>query len=172
MFVLTLNKKSIKKICIVLGCAVMLGAATYTVATLTRDTSEEVAAKGNVVKSTEDMADYLLGYGIEAEVATAKVAKVSVPKKFDEDFIAFNEVLIASGFDLEKYKNKNADKWMMEAVNKSQEGNTTYAVLLVREDKVIGGYLLTQPSGEVAPLVSQVVPPANPDEEIKAEIDD
>ncbi len=153
MFVMTLNKKSIKKIFIGLGCFVLLGVITIAAATLANNTTE-AAATGTTAKSTEDMKAYLAGFGIEANIATANVTKVSVPKKWDNDFIAFNEVLVKSGFNLDKFKGKNVDKWVIEATNKSSEGKTAYAILLVRDDKIIGGYLMYQPSGEVMPLNS------------------
>ncbi|MEG2054288.1 MAG: DUF4830 domain-containing protein, partial [Oscillospiraceae bacterium] len=122
MFVMTLNKKAVKKIVVVFGCAVLMGAVMLTVAKISSP-GREVAAAGKVdgstttVKSTEDMANFLLGYGIETKLATANVSKVSVPKKWDDDFIAFNEVIAKSGFDLSRLKGKTIEKWVIESPN-------------------------------------------------------
>lgn len=153
MLVITLNRKSIKKIAVTAVGAVALAAVAFT-ASAFLNRSQPAAANGNTVKSTEDMAGFFLGYGIEVNIATAQVSKVNVPKHFDDDFEAFNRVIIESGFDLSRLKGKNIDKWIMEAPSRSQEGETAYAILLVREDKVVGAYLMYQPSGEVTPLKS------------------
>ena len=54
--------------------------------------------------------------------------------------------------DLAKHKGKLVEKWVLQSPNRTVEDQTAYAVLLVRNAKVIGGYLLYQPSGEVLSL--------------------
>ena len=98
------------------------------------------------------MADFLLGYGVEADVSTAQVLQVTIPRKFDSSFRAFNEVIQSCGMDLTRYKGKMVEKWVLQSPNRTVEDQTAYAVLLVKDAKVIGGYLLYQPSGEVLGL--------------------
>lgn len=162
MLVITLNKKSIKKMAVTAVGVIALAAVAFSAASFF-NRSVPAAANGSTVKGTEDMASFFLGYGIEVNIATAQVSKVNIPKKFDEDFEAFNKIIIDSGFDLSRLKGKNIDKWIMEAPNRCEGGETAYAVLLVREDKVVGAYLLYQPSGEVKPLKGGAADLQNPD---------
>ena len=136
-----------------LGCAVILcGVVVGVNGVVTGARATAAAASGNTVKSAEDMANFLLGYGVEVDVGTAQVLQVTIPKKFDSSFKAFNEVIQACGMDLGKYKGKVVEKWVLQSPNRTVENQTAYAVLLVKNAKVIGGYLLYQPSGEVLSL--------------------
>ena len=153
MFMVTVHKDSLRRFAAMLGCAVVLCAVLLGVNSLADGArATAAAAAGDTVKSAEDMANYLLGYGVEVDVSTAQVLQVTIPKKFDKSFQAFNEVIQDSGMDLAKYKGKLAEKWVLQSPNRTVEDQTAYAVLLVRNAKVIGGYLLYQPSGEVLSL--------------------
>lgn len=153
MFMVTVHKGSLRRFAAMLGCAAVLCAVLLGINSLADGArATAAAAAGDTVKSAEDMANYLLGYGVEVDVGTAQVLQVTIPKKFDKSFQAFNEVIQDSGMDLAKYKGKLAEKWVLQSPNRTVENQTAYAVLLVRNSKVIGGYLLYQPSGEVISL--------------------
>lgn len=153
MFMVTLHRGSWKRVLAVLGCAALLcGAALAAGGLVDSARAAAAAAAGDTVKSTEDMANFLLGYGVEVDVGTAQVLQVTIPKKFDSSFKAFNEVIRASGMDLARYKGKMVEKWVLQSPNRTVENQTAYAVLLVKNARVIGGYLLYQPSGEVVGL--------------------
>ena len=153
MFMVTVHKDSLRRFAAMLGCAVVLCAVLLGVNSLADGArATAAAAAGDTVKSAEDMANYLLGYGVEVDVSTSQVLQVTIPKKFDKSFQAFNEVIQDSGMDLAKYKGKLAEKWVLQSPNRTVENQTAYAVLLVRNSRVIGGYLLFQPSGEVISL--------------------
>lgn len=153
MFMVTVHKNSWKRALAVLGCAVILCGVVLGINGLVDGArATAAAASGNTVKSTEDMANFLLGYGVEVDVGTAQVLQVTIPKKFDDSFKAFNEVIQACGMDLSQYKGKMVEKWVLQSPNRTVENQTAYAVLLVKNAKVIGGYLLYQPSGEVISL--------------------
>ena len=153
MFMVTVHKTNWRRFFAMLGCAVVLSGVFLGVNSLADGArAAEAAAGGNTVKSAEDMANFLLGYGVEADVGTAQVLQVTIPKKFDESFKAFNEVIQDCGMDLADHKGKLVEKWVLQCPNRTVEDQTAYAVLLVRNAKVIGGYLLYQPSGEVISL--------------------
>lgn len=170
MFVFTMNKNGLKKAAVVVGCAALLvlsavvvsgavkkGDAKTTALTGTSDTAKPGKIK---VKTTDDMVTYLVSMGVEADISTAKVDKVKVPKKWDDSFVAFNEVIKQSGLDLSKYKGKTVEKWDFVAPNKSTETDTVSAILLVYKKQVIGAYLIGRPSGEVSALTAPVASPA------------
>ena len=153
MFMVTVHKTNWRRFFAMLGCAVVLSGVFLGVNSLADGArAAEAAAGGNTVKSAEDMANFLLGYGVEADVGTAQVLQVTIPKKFDESFKAFNEVIQDCGMDLADHKGKLVEKWVLQCPNRTVEDQTAYGVLLVRNAKVIGGYLLYQPSGEVISL--------------------
>lgn len=153
MVMVTVHKENLRRFAAMLGCAVVLCGVLLGINMLADGArATAAAAAGDTVKSAEDMANYLLGYGVEVDVGTAQVLQVTIPKKFDKSFQAFNEVIQESGLDLTKHKGKLAEKWVLQTTNRSVENQTAYAVLLVRNAKVIGGYLLYQPSGEVIGL--------------------
>lgn len=157
VFVMTLNKKGLKKAVVAIGCAALVTVSALTVGGLiTGKKIDKTAAaqESGKVESTSDMVTYLLGYGTEVDIASAKLEKARIPKKFDESFVAFNEVIKQSGGDLEKYRNKKIEKWSFTAPGRSAGDQTAQAVLLVYKDKVIGTYILLQPSGEVQPLAA------------------
>lgn len=159
MFVMTMNKAGLRKAAVAVGCAALILVAAFTVkgvmgkntaaASLTGDTAVSRTTK---VKDTNDMVTFLLSYGIEADLASAKVDKVKVPKIWDDSFVAFNEVIKQSGLDLSKVKGKTVEKWEFAAPNRSSESETAYAILLVKSKKVVGGYIISRPSGEVSAL--------------------
>ncbi|MDO5601850.1 MAG: DUF4830 domain-containing protein [Oscillospiraceae bacterium] len=152
MFVVTMNRKTLRKVVVVAVCAVITVAAAFAAVGVSQAVSAAATPAENSVQNTDEMVEFLLGYGVEADAGSAEVTKVRIPKKFDDDFKAFNEVIKTSGMDLEKYRGKEADKWVLEAPNKTVESEKAYAVLLVRSDKVIGAYLIFQPSGNVEAL--------------------
>ena len=100
MFGLTMNKAGLRKAAVAVGCAALIFVAAFTVkgavgknttaAAITGDASVNRSIK---VKNTDDMVTFLLSFGVEADLASAKVDKVKVPKIWDDSFVAFNEVI-------------------------------------------------------------------------------
>ena len=80
--------------------------------------------------------------------------KVKIPKKWDDSFTAFNQVVQESGLDLGSYKGKTVEKWTLLCPQLSTGDEDTYCVLLVYKTKPVGAYLLEKPSGEVSGLVT------------------
>lgn len=169
MFVFTMNKNGLKKAAVALGCAALIVVSAFTVTgAMNRDAKETSATpqqaatekKNYKVKTTDDMVTFLLSYGVEADLASAKVDKVKVPKIWDASFTAFNEVMKQSGLDLAKCKGKTVEKWEFLAPNRSTDGQTASAILLVKSKKVVGGYIIQRPSGEVSALQLAAAPNA------------
>lgn len=158
MFVFTMNKRGLKKAAVVVGCVAVLALSAVAVGGAISDTRAASLSSTQKVEfsSTNEMLTYLTSMGIEADLSSAKVDQVQIPKKWDDDFAAFNEVIIEGGLDLSGYKNKKVEKWDFVALNRSDEEQTVSAILLVYKEKLIGAYLISRPSGEVQALV----PPA------------
>ena len=106
------------------------------------------------VETTQDIGTYFTGYGFETDLSSAAVDKVKIPKKWDDSFTAFNQVVQESGLDLGSYKGKTVEQWTLLCPQLSTGDEDTYCVLLVYKTKPVGAYLLEKPSGEVSGLVT------------------
>ena len=151
MFVVTLNKASLKKVgigamcCALVVCSALLGRyiSTRTVA---------VSASGNKIESAQDIQTWFTGYGLDVDGASITADKVKIPRKWDDSFSAFNGVVQQSGLDLTRYKGKTVEKWTALIPAASKGDLSQYGVLLVYRKKAIGAYLLEKPSGTVTGL--------------------
>ena len=154
MFLFTVSKPGLRQAGALALCAVCL-AGTVTAAV--HFAGESVAAGASAetgIETTQDIAGYFTGYGFEVDLASAAVDKVKIPKKWDDSFAAFNQVVGESGMTLADYKGKTVEKWTVLCPALSDGEKDTYCVLLVYKAKAIGAYLLEKPSGEVTGLVS------------------
>ena len=135
------------------GSVVMAGAVTAAVH-FSGEAVTTGAAADPGIETTQDIGTYFTGYGFETDLATAAVDKVKIPKKWDDSFAAFNQVIQESDLDLSAYKGKTVEKWTLLCPQLSTGDQDTYCVLLVYKARAIGAYLLQKPSGEVTGLVT------------------
>lgn len=152
MFLFTVTKPGLRQAGALALCAVCL-AGTVTAAV--RLAGKSVAASATVqttIENTQDIGTYFTGYGFEVDLSTAAVDKVKIPKKWDDSFTAFNQVVGESGLTLADYKGKTVEKWTVLCPARSDGATDTYCVLLVYKAKPVGAYLLEKPSGEVKAL--------------------
>ncbi len=152
MFVVTLNRTRLRHIgvgvmcCAVVVCSALLG--RY----ISNQTVEAAAGAVGKIESAQDIQTWFTGYGIEVDGASITADKVKIPRKWDDSFSAFNEVVGQSGLDLSRYKGKTVEKWQALIPSASSGGETSYGVLLVYKKKPVGAYLLSKPSGVVTGL--------------------
>ncbi len=45
------------------------------------------------IETTQDIGTYFTGYGFDTDLASAAVDKVKIPKKWDDSFTAFNQIV-------------------------------------------------------------------------------
>ena len=149
MFVVTLNRTRLRHIgvgvmcCAVVVCSALLG--RY----ISNQTVETAAGTSSKIESAQDIQTWFTGYGIEVDGASITADKVKIPRKWDDSFTAFNEVVGQSGMDLSRYKGKTVEKWQALIPSASSGEESRYGVLLVYKKKAIGAYLLSKPSGVV-----------------------
>ncbi len=149
MFVVTLNRTRLRHIgvgvmcCAVVVCSALLG--RY----ISNQTEEAAAGTSSKIESAQDIQTWFTGYGIEVDGASITADKVKIPRKWDDSFSAFNEVVGQSGMDLSRYKGKTVEKWQALIPSASSGEESRYGVLLVYKKKAIGAYLLSKPSGVV-----------------------
>lgn len=154
MFVLTLNKNAVKRLGALAACGALLAGTVYGVSRYSQVQSASALPAGAPasIETTQDIAAFFSGYGLEVDLANTTVDKVKVPKKWDDSFSAFNEVVKASGLDLAGCKGKTVEKWVALCPGRSTGEETVSGVLLVYKQEPVGAYLLSQPSGEVTAL--------------------
>ena len=69
------------------------------------------------------------------------MSTVTVPRKWDDNFKAFNDVIKESGLDLSRVKNKKVDKWVVLIPAQSTETQKSYGVVLVYKNEARGAYI-------------------------------
>ncbi len=152
MFMITLNKKNIKRIAVGCVCASALCIGWFSTSSL-RESSTQVNSNNSIkISSTQDIQTFFTGYGFTADPVDISADKVEIPKNWDDSFAAFNTLVAQSGFDLTDYEGKTVEKWLARIPALSLGENTVYGVLLVYKETVIGSYLLEKPSGKVTGL--------------------
>ena len=159
MFVLTLNRKSgIKGFALVLAVCMLRAGATAVKNFIFKDRETAAFSKQDFeMKTTQQMADYILAKGYTVDLQSAQVKEVKIPKRFDAEFENFNEkIMHTDGLSLEKHKNDRVNKWTFDIVDYDVEGKTAVAALLVRKNKLIGAYIIQQPEGTAHPLAKQI----------------
>lgn len=158
MFVLTLNRRLLKRVALAAGCGVVLAGAVFALnsrfsSDRAQTTSVQPAASTHM-ESTQDMASFFTAYGLEMDPATVTMDKVKVPRTWDESFTAFNAEIEKCGLSLQNCKGKTVEKWMMLSSSASSGDQKTYGVMLVYKEEAVGAYMLQQPSGEVTALTT------------------
>lgn len=169
MFLFTVTKPGLRQAGALALCAVCL-VGTVTAAVRLADKSVPASAGVDTgIETTQDIATYFTGYGFDVDLSTAAVDKVKIPRKWDDSFTAFNQVIGESGLSLSDYKGKTVEKWTALCPKLSDGEKDAYCVLLVYKAKAVGAYLLEKPSGEVTGLVSAAKASADAELESAAE---
>ena len=156
MLMVTLRKPEFKKLAAVCAGAALCAAAAFAVNAFTGGPVVETAAEPAVqVTDLSSLTAYLSGYGLEIDPSSVSVDTVSVPRKWDDSFTAFNDVIRQIGLDLKSARGKDVEKWTALVPAKSTDSEKIYAVVLAYKNTPVGAYFLERPSGEVLPLVTQ-----------------
>lgn len=155
MFLFTVTKPGLRQagalaLCAVCLCGTVVAAVHFSGDAVTTASAEATSG----IETTQDIGTYFTGYGFETDLSSAAVDKVKIPKKWDDSFTAFNQVVQESDLDLSDYKGKTVEKWTLLCPALSTDDQDTYCVLLVYKAKAIGAYLLEKPSGEVTGLIT------------------
>ena len=155
MVLLTITKPGLRQAGALALCGVCLCGTVAVASRLSGRTVQTAAAvQQTTIETTQDIAAWFLGRGLEVDLTTSAVDKVKVPKQWDDSFTAFNQVVEESGLSLAEYKGKTVEKWTVLCPQLSTGEHDTYCVLLVYKTKAVGAYLLQKPSGEVTGLVT------------------
>ena len=128
MFYCTLTKPGLRQAGALALCAVCLCGAVTAAVHFSGETVTAGAAADPGIETTQDIGTYFTGYGFETDLATAAVDKVKIPKKWDDSFAAFNQVIQESDLDLSGYKGKKKKKWTLLCPQLSTGDQDTFPV--------------------------------------------
>ena len=152
MFLFTVTKPGLRQAGALALCAVCLCGTVAAAVHFSGGAVTASAAAVPGIETTQDIGTYFTGYGFDTDLASAAVDKVKIPKKWDDSFAAFNQIVQESGLDLADYKGKTVEKWTALIPAASSGETSRYGVLLVYKKKAVGAYLLEKPSGTVLGL--------------------
>ena len=102
-------------------------------------TCDEIGEYSLKIKNDSEIEDFLNKFGVKADISDIKREKVIIPHQFNQIYEDYNKLQQKIGLDLAKFKGEKAEKLTI-AVDSDQ---ADFAVLLLHDDKVIGGHLTT-----------------------------
>lgn len=111
MFLFTVTKPGLRQAGALALCAVCLCGTVAAAVHFSGGAVTASAAAVPGIETTQDIGTYFTGYGFDTDLASAAVDKVKIPKKWDDSFAAFNQIVQESGLDLADYKGKTVEKW-------------------------------------------------------------
>ena len=101
--------------------------------------SEAVSVKYDKIKTEQDVVAFLQQFGWQVEGKAIEVKDVTVPAEFDKVYAGYNQVQLAQGLDLARYKGKTLTRYTFKVTNYEGHDGTVYANVLVWRKKVVGG---------------------------------
>lgn len=101
--------------------------------------SQTVSVKYDKIKTEQDVANFLAQFGWQVEGKAIEVKTVTVPTEFDKVYAGYNQIQLAQGLDLTRYKGKEVTRYTFKVTNYEGHEGTVYANVLVWRKKVIGG---------------------------------
>ena len=101
--------------------------------------SEAVNVKYDKIKTEQDVVAFLQQFGWQVEGKAIEVEDVTVPAEFDKVYAGYNQVQLAQGLDLARYKGKTLTRYTFKVTNYEGHEGTVYANVLVWRKKVVGG---------------------------------
>lgn len=133
MYVRTVKIKSVlKALLTVLVIAAAIFAAVYAVNRLLRPSGITLAAES-------DRLEFLKSLGWETSDGAINCREVTIPEEWNDVYTKYNELQLAQGFDLSKYKGKQAVIYSYTVLNYEGQPDNMVANLLICGDKLIGG---------------------------------
>lgn len=99
-----------------------------------------VSPKG--VKTSEDRATYLQGWGWQVSPEAVQTEELVLPEQFGEEYAKYLAMQEEMGFDLSAHAGKRVKRYTYEVLNYPGEKTGVTAHLLVRRNTVIGGEIV------------------------------
>ena len=101
--------------------------------------NQSVSISYDKIKTEQDVINFLAQFGWQVEGKAIEVKTVSVPDEFDKIYAGYNQLQLAQGLDLTRYKGKMLTRYTFKITNYEGHDGTVYANVLVYRKKVVGG---------------------------------
>ena len=101
--------------------------------------SQSVSIRYDKIKTEQDVINFLAQFGWQVEGKAIEVKEVTVPVEFDKVYAGYNQVQLAQGLDLTRYKGKALTRYTFKITNYEGHDGTVLANVLVYRKKVVGG---------------------------------
>lgn len=133
MFVKTIKLKQILKSLVTILCiAAVIFAVIYAVNHLMKP-------KAIALETDAEMLGFLRGLGWETSDTFINCRDVVIPEEWNEVYTKYNDLQLAQGFDLEKFRGKSATIYSYTVLNYDAHPDNMVANLLICDGRLIGG---------------------------------
>ena len=143
MFVFNLRMASVKKVLLVvcLTASVLFGFSFLTGSDSVFTDGSPTASdrETHYAPTNEERIKFLASFGWETSSEPIEISEVIIPAEFSGTYEEYNEIQLAQGLDLRKYKNKRLKKYSYEVKNYPGEIANIRANLLIYDGMIVGG---------------------------------
>ena len=101
--------------------------------------TESVSVRYDKIRTEQDVVNFLAQFGWQVDGKAIEVKEVSVPAEFDKIYAGYNQVQVAQGLDLSRYKGKTLTRYTFKVTNFEGYEGEVLANVLVWRKKVVGG---------------------------------
>lgn len=101
--------------------------------------TESVSVRYDKIRTEQDVVNFLAQFGWQVDGKAIEVKEVSVPAEFDKIYAGYNQVQVAQGLDLSRYKGKTLTRYTFKVTNFEDYEGEVLANVLVWRKKVVGG---------------------------------
>ena len=101
--------------------------------------SESVSVRYDKIRTEQDVVNFLAQFGWQVEGKAIEVKEVTVPGEFDKIYAGYNQMQVAQGLDLTRYKGKTLTRYTFKVSNYEGYEGEVLANVLVWRKKVVGG---------------------------------
>ena len=91
-------------------------------------------------ESNEERIAFIENFGYDVRSEPVEMKDITIPEQFNDTYISYNEIQVAQGFDLSRYKGKQAKSYSYAVTNyPEQQDSERYirANLIVYDSKII-----------------------------------
>lgn len=110
--------------------------------------SETISPVTNI--TSENIPDYIESFGFTVKKESKTVEKVKIPSVFNDVYENYNQIQIAQGFDLNKYKGKDVERFTFELMNTDE--NLLVNVYLYENTVIAADICSTSINGQISAL--------------------
>lgn len=133
MFVKTIKiKKIARALGIILVALIIALAAVYVF-------NRVMAPSGTTLSSEAEQKEFLKQLGWEVSPEPIDIRSVIIPEEWNDIYAEYNKLQLQQGFDLDKYRGKNAQIYTYEVYNYGDSRPNIVANLIICDSKLIGG---------------------------------